>query len=69
MFFHGDLNKLYLEPDEAIDDETTAENNKLHDKFNAFVADENKKNEYKRDGYDDYYDEEYWVIEIMHIFI
>ena len=57
MFFHGDLNKMYLEEEEEIEKEVDEENKKQHDKFKVFVNEENEKNKYHR-GCDDYYDEE-----------
>ena len=59
MFFCGDLNKMYLEEDEEIEEEMNLENDKLHQEFKNFVQSEQDKNKYVRRGdeYDDYDDE------------
>ena len=59
MFFCGDLNKMYLEEDEEIEEEMNLENDKLHQEFKIFVQSEQDKNKYVRrcDEYDDYDDE------------
>ena len=57
MFFHGDLNKLYLEPEDSLDQEIIDENQNQHEKFKKFVEEQDQLNKYQACD-DEYYDDE-----------